>query len=424
MNNHRIFRIGAAALLSLSLLTACGSKAPSSSTAASSAAPASSSAVVSNNSATNSYEAIPLPDEMRAMWVSFLEWEQRDLSSKESLLAALTPILDNSVAMGMNTIIVAVRPFGDALYKSNVFPWSHLLTGTQGQDPGYDPLSVIIEECHARGLRIEAWLNPYRIKGASNGPSTLSQDNPASLHPEWVRDVGGGLFYDPALPEVEQMLVDGVTEIVQNYNVDGINFDDYFYPDGHDDSFDSETYAQYGNGTSLADWRRQNVNTLMSAVYSAIKTANPTVCFGVSPQGNNDNNYNGQFSDVNLWLSTPGYADYVMPQLYWGFGYLTASGRDDAAFANKCLEWAGYSRHASIKLYAALGAYRIGDGDGGTGDQAEWSNGHNLADMVAHMRTVEGIDGFSLFRYDFLYQNDTYPELAANEVSALTAIMH
>lgn len=364
------------------------------------------------------YQPAALPEEMRAMYISYLEWMAYDISTETAMRSVATQMFDNCSAMGLNTVIVMVRPFGDALYNSSLYPWSHLITGTQGQNPGYDPLAVLVEEAHARGLRLEAWLNPYRINSESVGPQTLAASNPAVLHPEWVREAAGGQWYDPGLPEVRQLVVDGVAEIVQNYDVDGIHFDDYFYP-VTDASFDAETYAAYGGGQPLADWRRGNVNTLVQQVYSAIKAAKPTLPFGISPQGNNENNYNSQYSDVKLWLQQAGYVDYVMPQLYWGFDW-SKNGSTRYGFANIAAEWAAYPKIEAVKLYAALGAYRIGGSDGGDNDQSEWSSGENLAKQVAHLRQVQGFSGFCFFRYEFLYNGS---ELAGQEQTALAGLL-
>lgn len=383
------------------------------------------------------YKAMPLPGEMRAMWFSFLEWRKMDFSGEEAFRAQLAEAFDNCKAMGLNTVMVAARPFGDALYESGLFPWSHVMNGAQGQDPGFDPLAVMVEEGHARSLRVEAWLNPYRVKDNVNGPEALSEDNPALTRPELVRDLGGNLWYDPGLPEVRRLVMEGAVEILLNYEVDGIHFDDYFYPEfsaqqveeGLDVAFDADTYAAHAQGENLAQWRRENVNTMVRDTYAAVKAANPTASFGISPQGNNDNNYQIQYSDVKYWMENPGYVDYVMPQLYWGFNYLTQSGRNRFAFENIVAEWAFYPRSDAVKLYAGLGAYRLGlknedgsrdgFGDGGAGDQTEWESGRNLADMVAHLRGAQGFNGFSLFRYEFLVQPGD--DLSAAERDALTA---
>ncbi len=365
-------------------------------------------------------------DEYRAVWISYLELEGINMSSEQSFNSAMTAMLDNCVATGINTVIFHVRPFGDALYNSSIFPTSHLISGTQGASLPYDPLSVVIDLCRARGLRIEAWINPYRVQLTSNKPSSLSSTNPAVSYmnnpstADYVVSANDGLYYNPAYTEVQDLIVSGVVELVNNYDIDGIQFDDYFYPTT-DASFDSSAYAKLGSGNDLAVWRRENVNSLVTKVYSAVKNTDPSVVFGISPQGNNSNNYNSQYSDVNLWLSTPGYVDYIMPQLYWGFDYLTASGRTDYQFVTLSNEWASYPRAASVSLYIGLGAYRVGVGDGGANDQAEWSSGNNLAKQVEALRQISGISGFALYRYDSLFNNSN--SLATQEVSNLRSIL-
>ena len=359
--------------------------------------------------------------EYRAMWVSYLEWQQFDFSSAEAFRAGAEEMMANCADLGLNTVIAQVRPFADALYPSQYFPWSHLCTGTQGQDPGFDPLSILIETAHAQGLELEAWLNPYRVQLNASLPGQLAENNPAVTSPELVKQAGEGLYFDPSSATVRQLIVDGVTEIVTNYDVDGIHFDDYFYPTT-EASFDEAEYAASGTSLSLEDWRRDNVNQLVKAVYDAIKAVKPEVRFGISPQGNMDNNYNGQYSDVALWLSTPGYVDYILPQLYWGYGYTTSGGQTRFAFENITKEWAALERAEGVALYFGLGAYRIGDGDGGNYDNAvtQWQSGHNLADMIATGREVCA-DGYVLYRYDFLFHNGSWADLAASECAAIRA---
>ena len=365
-------------------------------------------------------DSIAAGEEYRAVWISYLEWQRLAGCDEAVFRENVAAMLQNCADLGLNTVIAQVRPFGDALYQSELFPQSHLLSGAQGQSPGYDPLAILIEEAHARDLELEAWINPYRVQLTENLPSQLADTNPALLHPDWVQQANGGLYYDPGLPEVRQLVVDGVKEIVANYDVDGIHFDDYFYPTT-DASFDADTYAQYGQGMELADWRRDNVNQLVQQVYQAVKETDPAVRFGISPQGNTANHNDQQYSDVALWMSQPGYVDYVMPQLYWGFGYLTASGRDDYQFSSLCRYWAGLERCSEVSLYIGLGSWRIGEGDGGSNDQAEWSSGHNLADMITDLRAA-GCGGFALYRYDSLYASG-WPELAAAELEAMASVL-
>ena len=365
---------------------------------------------------TGAYWAIPLPDEMRAMWISFQELEGLDLASEPAAAEAFGQVFEECRGLGLNTVIVMVRPYSDALYRSALFPFSHIINGTQGHDPGFDPLEVMVREAHARDLRIEAWVIPYKISQSWSGPHSLSDDNPASKHPEWVVDIGGDLWYDPGIPEVRSLVRDGVLEIVQNYEVDGIHFDDYFSPDSFEGpgAFDAGSYAEHGGGAAWADWRRANNDDLVRSVYVAIKSANPSVSFGISPQGDSDVNYHQEYSDVGKWMAKPGYIDYVMPQLYEGFAHRTPDGSDASAFENAAATWAASPRDASVRLYAGLGAYRVGllqadgsrfgFGDYGSNDQSEWESGRNLADMVSALRSQEGYAGFALFRHAYLFQ--------------------
>ena len=409
-------------------LAAGGAGAPASSGVSAPASSGASGAVsgvsgpASGDTGAGGEETPAAPAEYRAMWVSYLEWESFDFSSQETFAAQADAMMDQCAALGLNTVIAQVRPFADALYDSDLFPWSHLCTGVQGEGPGFDPLAVLVESAHARGLALEAWVNPYRVRlNASRPAGELDAENPALLHPEWVKEVDGGLYFDPSLEAVRQLITEGVLELVRKYEVDGIHFDDYFYPTT-DPAFDAAEYEAAASGLSLEEWRRENVNALVRQVYAAIKEEDPTVRFGISPQGNMDNNYNSQYSDVSLWMAEGGYVDYVLPQLYWGYGYTTASGSTRYAFENISAEWAALERAPSVALYLGLGAYRIGDGDGGANadSQSGWQTGHVLADMVEDGRAL-GADGYVLYRYDFLYKNSAWADLAARELEALTA---
>ena len=195
-----------------------------------------------------------------------------------------------------------------------------------------------------------------------------------------------------------------------------------------DEAFDAAEYAAAGTNLSLEDWRRENVNALVRQLYQLVHAGGRTagaVPLGISPQGNNDNNYAQQYSDAALWLSTPGYIDYAMPQVYWGYGYTTGSGSTRFAFENITAEWLALPRAEGVALYFGLGAYRIGDGDGGNYDHAQdqWQTGRNLADMVTTLRGA-GADGFGLYRSDFLLCNSAWPQLAQAECAALTEVLH
>ncbi|MBR2029044.1 MAG: family 10 glycosylhydrolase [Oscillospiraceae bacterium] len=361
-------------------------------------------------------------DSLKAMWISYLEFQSVDFSSRETFENQITKMFTDCADMGLNTVIVQVRPFGDALYKSSVFPASHLISGTQGTELAFDPLEEMLKIAHSKGLRIEAWVNPYRVKLHGNLPAELAATNPAKDE-SLVFNVDGGIYYNPCLTQVQDMVVEGIAEIVANYDVDGIHLDDYFYPEKADMTIDEADYTASGRSLSQADWRRENVNTLVRKIYAKIKSIDSSVTFGISPQGNNDNNYNVQYSDVCLWMANEGYVDYVMPQLYWGFGYLTASGSDRFQFVNLSDSWAAYPRHSSVKLHIGLGAYRIGAGDGGANDQSEWSSGYNLMQQINALNANSNISGFALYRYDNLFKNSEYASLAQSETAHIKELL-
>lgn len=357
-------------------------------------------------------------DEYRAVWVSYLEWQHTDFSSQEAFAAEVGTMLDNIANLGANVVLAQVRPFGDALYPSDLYPFSHLCTGVQGQDPGFDPLAVLVQAAHDRGLELEAWVNPYRLQSGGT-PEALSAENLANTHPDWVRSVESGLYLDPANPEVRAYIAAGVGELCQNYDIDGVHFDDYFYPTTAAD-FDADTYAAYcdeGGTLSLADWRRQNVDDLVALCY---RTAHEYgVRFGIAPQGDPDSNYQNQYSDAPRWLREAGFVDYLMPQLYWGLDY-EKDGDASHSLTELAGAWLALDRRAEVALYFGLGAYRIGEGDGAdrSGPGTEWQSGKALAAQADALAGLGG-QGIGLYRYDSLFSNTLWPTLAAQEAEAL-----
>ena len=355
-----------------------------------------------------------------AVWVSYLEWQGVDFSSADAFAADIAPMLDNIAAMGANVVLAQVRPFGDALYPSELYPFSHLCTGAQGGDPGFDPLAILVTQAHARGLELEAWVNPYRLQSGGT-PSVLAADSLANTRPDWVKTVDGGLYLDPADPDVREYIAAGVGELCQKYQIDGVHFDDYFYPTT-DPDFDAADYAAYcaGGGTlPLEDWRRHNVDELVALCY---KTAHEYgVRFGVAPQGDPDVNYAAQYSDTARWLAEAGYVDYLMPQLYWGLDY-EKDGDTSHSLTELAGRWLAMERRADVALYFGLGAYRIGDGDGGdrAGPGTEWQSGGALAAQADELARRGG-QGIGLYRYDSLFGNTLWPTLAAQEVAGLRA---
>lgn len=349
----------------------------------------------------------------RAVWVSYLEWQQVDFSTPETFSDDIAVILDNIRNLGATVVLAQVRPFGDALYPSSYYPFSHLCTGQQGRDPGYDPLALLVQAAHDRGLALEAWVNPYRIQAGLT--PALCGASPAKLHPDWVKYTDTGAYLDPANTAVRQYIADAVGELCANYDVDGIHFDDYFYPTT-DPAFDAADYAASGTALTQDDWRRENVNALVELCHATARRYG--VRFGVAPVGDPEQNYALQYSDAARWLRQ-GTVDYLMPQLYWGQEYVK-DGDTSHSLARLAGAWAALPRAAGVRLYAGLGAYRIGAGDGSDAG-SEWVSGRALADQLNLLDRL-GVQGAGLYRYASLFDASDYAGLAAAEVDAVRQV--
>ena len=354
-------------------------------------------------------------EEMRGVWVSYMELSMENESSKtqKAFEDKFTEIAQKCRESGFNTLIVQVRPFCDALYKSSYFPWSHILTGTQGENPQYDALQIMCDICKENNLKIHAWINPYRVS-SNETPSKLSDENPYIKNPEIAIKTDNGIFLDPSNETAQQLICDGVKEIAENYDVDGIQFDDYFYPT-EDESFDKKQYAAYiekygkENCMSLDNWRMQNVNTLICKVYRTIKSVDSSVEFGISPQGNIDNN-DGLYADVKSWCTCKGFADYICPQIYFSL-------ENPALTFEDCLDsWTSLDFDEDVKLYVGLGGYKAGNGEY---DEETWLLSDSiLADEYDILRNNKSVRGFMLYSYNSL-EDDTAKEEINNLINAL-----
>ena len=277
--------------------------------------------------------------EFRGAWIQAVNGQFRGIPT-EKLKQTLIDQLNSLQGAGINAIIFQVRPEADALYASQLEPWSRFLTGVQGQAPSpyWDPMQFMIDDCHKRGMEFHAWINPYRVKTSLK--SELSANHLYNIHPEWFVTYNNQLFFDPALPESRRHICMVVADIVSRYDVDAIHMDDYFYPypaKGMDFP-DDASFARYGGGfTNRADWRRSNVNILIQKIHETIRGLKPWVKFGISPFGiyrnekndplgsktNGLQNYDDLYADVLLWARN-GWVDYNIPQIYWQIGHPAA----------------------------------------------------------------------------------------------------
>ncbi len=371
--------------------------------------------------------ASKLPDalDFRAVWVSTvlnLDYPTKQTADAKTLKEEADKILDGAKEMGMNAIILQVRPSADSFYDSDYFPWSKYLTGTAGKAPGsgFDPLEYWVEEAHKRDLELHAWINPYRITKNSGtdrvtSVTGLTKDHPARLHPDWVIPHGGDLYFDPGLPEVRKLIVDSTVEIVKNYDVDGIHLDDYFYP--ATDFDDAKTYKKYGKDLSLDDWRRSNVDELIKALDEAVHKENKDISFGVSPFGiwankstisagsdtRGGESYTQHYADTRKWVKL-GYVDYIAPQIYWHIGHNLA---DYKTLVNW---WADTVKGTDVDLYIGHAAYRVG----AEGENKAWATPDELVRQIKLNCDLPEVKGSIYFRYKFFEDSDTLKETITN----------
>ncbi|MBQ9673890.1 MAG: family 10 glycosylhydrolase [Ruminococcus sp.] len=342
---------------------------------------------------------------MKGLWVTYMELDMSGTDrSYTEFKKKFDRIADDAVEFGFNTLIVQVRPFSDALYKSKLFPSSHILSGTQGVDCGYDALNYMCSKCHKSGLEIQAWINPYRIS-TNNTPSVLSTDNPYEKDKSLGKKIESGIFLNPALKKVQQLISDGVKEITDNYDIDGIQFDDYFYPTS-DKSFDKTEYTNYtkaqkNKSLSLSDWRKENVNKLIRSVYKVVHSSNKNIVFGISPQGNIKNN-SKIYADVKNWCSKSGYIDYICPQLYYSLD------NPALAYEDAVDSWNKIKKNKNLKIYSGLAGYKAGtDSDEGT-----WEDFNDILSKEYKISFEKKYDGFMLYSYASMSEKSAKKEIA------------
>ncbi len=360
------------------------------------------SAVSQTSASTN----IAQQDEVNAIWIAFLDLQKILPGKSESAFrASVQTMFQNCVNAGLNTVIVQVRPYGDSFYPSDLFPWSSYASGKLGLSPGFDPLEILVEEAHAKGLTFEAWVNPLRLMAESEISSVSASypvrqwyDNPAKKADNLI-SYGGRLYLNPASREARQLVVDGVTEIIENYDVDGIHIDDYFYPSSLPESYDLASFQKANTTLSHADWRRQNITCLMKEMYDAIKAADSSCVFGISPRGIVSQDYDLVYADVAYWASHSGYCDYLAPQVYYGFEHATAP------YDKIVGEWSKMTTAPGVSLRIGLAAYKVGAADNYAGSgKDEWTRNTNiLARQIDLSRQYDNVEGTILFRYDQIF---------------------
>ncbi len=348
-----------------------------------------------------------------ASWLSYIELSLiSGRNTKESYTVYIDGIFDNMKKADITDVFVQVRPFADAFYPSDVFPSSVYAASEQGGAMPFDVFGVIVERAKMKGLSVHAWINPYRV---SNGKdiTSLSEKNPArQMYREGINEdvavTESGIYFNPASEKVRKLITDGARELLEKYEIKGIHIDDYFYF-GNCGDFDSRQYSVYtslGGKLSLADWRRENVSTLLSALYSTVKSFGQEKIFSVSPAGDIGKCYNESYADVYLWCREEGYCDMIIPQIYFGF-------ENEKLPFTRCLEdWMALCAGSRVKLTVGLALYKAGKEDTyALSGKNEWINSSDILARQVKMLRDKKCYGYALYSGSYIdFDEKTFAE--------------
>jgi uncharacterized lipoprotein YddW (UPF0748 family) len=351
--------------------------------------------------------------ELRAVWIATVEnidWPSNRNLSPDQQRQEFIALIEAHKRTGINAVFVQVRAAADAFYGKGSEPWSEWLTGKQGKapEPYYDPMEFMIEQCHARGIEFHAWLNLNRV--ANKSSKTVAANNVGKLHPDWVLSYDTYKLFNFGLPEVRDYITETTLNIVRNYDVDGIHFDDYFYPYtvAGQTLKDDDAYRQYGQQFDKNNWRRNNIDVLIKQIADGIVATKPYVKFGISPFGvwrnkkddptgsdtqAGQTSYDNLYADTKKWTKA-GWIDYMMPQIYFSTQF------DKVPFKTLTNWW--LNNRNGRHLYIGQGAYRVGDpkqNDPAWGDVSEMSN------QMRFLRTQPGVSGSVFFSSKSLINN-------------------
>lgn len=373
-------------LLSLSLLTGCSA--------------------VNTESEQGKNEILPFKNAaVSGVWLSFSEINAM-LESEKGFKAEFEKVIENCRLLKIEEIYVHIRSYCDSIFKSDYFPLTK-----EAQSADYDIFEYIINACHTAGIKVHAWINPYRVLTSSSDREMLNPESPAY---KWLSDgdtendknviLYNGIYLNPAESEVRELVINGIREVLRKYEVDGIHFDDYFYPTT-DPEFDSASYEKYKaeseNPLSLSDWRRANVDALISGCYSAVNYYGEDIVFSVSPTASVEKNYNELYADVEGWIKN-GYLDRIIPQLYFGFRY------PDKQYCFETLlnNWTALAKeNTEVELMIGLGTYKIGTDT--EADREEWNSSRDIIARQAEICYKNGnVAGFVLFSYSSLVSDE------------------
>lgn len=339
-------------------------------------------------------------EEDRYVFISYIDYSYLKGKDENILKEEINKMVLNIKENNFNGIILQVRAFSDAIYYSKIFSPSLYIVNNENDKLKLDILDYFIKLSHENNIKLIAWINPYRIR-SNNDISSISGNNIVNkyLNTSSV-EIKNGIYFNPAKDEVLDLIIKGVLEIVKNYDVDGILYDDYFYPSKTCDLNDYKLYKINGGLKSLEDFRRDNINKLIRKTYEKIKEVNSDVLFGISPSGNMNNNYNAEYLDINYLIENK-IVDFIMPQIYYGFD------NTNLPFVDTVNSWSNLVKDTNIKFYVALALYKSGleDKYAKTGIN-EWINNNDIiSKQIIVSRNTYNYEGFSIFRYDYLFNS-------------------
>ncbi len=349
-------------------------------------------------------------DKPKAIWLSQFDMSeiythggaQREVTEYTRLVER---VISNLSSIGINTVFIQLRPNGDSMYPSEIYPASKYALGKYGSTHSYDPFEIFLSLAHKAKLSVHAWINPLRCMSVENIEAIPERYAIKRWYREgkYIKEVGGYLYLDPAYEQTRTLVCDGISEITEKYDVDGVHIDDYFYPTT-DESFDEDSYlTQNPQRLSRGDFRREQTRLLVKSIHDTVKAADPSLLFGVSPSGNSSRNYSELFADVDLWCDS-GYVDYICPQIYFGFKHATHP------FDRVLAEFAETAQRAGIPLIVGITLEKATNGSSGIGDawagvgKDEWITQKNIIKRSLEcVRELDDDFGVALFSYRLLF---------------------
>lgn len=368
----------------------------------------------------NGYTALNY-ENMKAMWLTQYDMrviytDGNDQRSERDFSRRAQQVMDNILSVGINTVFIQVRPFGDSIYPSEYYPPSEYAVGRYGKGFDYDPFGILLTEAHRRGISVHAWINPLRCMSVEksellDGTWKIRQwSRSEEFSGKYIVNVDGTWYLNPTYAQVRGLIADGVREIVEKYDVDGIHMDDYFYPTVSP-AFDSEAYSEYiaqdGRG-DLQEYRRGEVNRLVRELYGTVKSVRADVMFGIAPAGNIDTDYNILCADVYEWCSKEGYIDYLCPEIYYGFEH------GSVPFTEVCTAFSEIIKCDSVRLIIGMSLGKAAAADAGEKDvwagsgALEWVEYDDiLFRQLQYTKLIGNCSGAAYFSYRFFFDPDS-----------------